>query len=175
MYGVAPEVRKGGKLVIVIGRRHSHDIRRIVASRIEGGGVIVAGIIARRSDEQHIVGVGSVDLVKQRLGEASAAPAVRQHPYVCVNSEDLLSLDRELDGINRVGSGSTPTCVQELAAHNACHPIHAHYASAVIALSADGAGDMCAMIIVIQRITRVRNGVEAMRTGGAGDSPASDC
>src|SRR5262245_41306020 len=161
MYGVAPEVRKGGKLVIVISCRHSHDIRRIVVSWIERYGVIVASKIARRSDEQHIVRVGFGDLVKQRLGEASTAPAVRQHPYVCVSSEDLLSLDRELDGINRVGSGAKPTCVQELAAHNACRPIHAHYANAVIAYSADGAGDMCAMIIVIQWITRVRNGVEA--------------
>src|SRR5262245_47123044 len=135
MYGVAPKVREEGELVIVISRRHSHDIRRIVASWIEREEVIVASIIARRSDEQHIVGVGSVDLVKQRLGEASTAPTVRQHPYVCASPEDLLSLDRELDGINRVFSGAKPTCVQELAAHNACHPIHARYASAVIAYS----------------------------------------
>src|SRR5215813_1035484 len=142
MYGIAPEVRERGQLVSVIGRRHSHDIRRIVVSWKESCSVIVAGIIARRSDEQHIVGVGFVDLVKQRLGEASTAPAIRQHPYVCVSSEDLLSLDRELDGINRIGSGAAPTCIQELAAHNACHPIHAHYANAVIAHSADGTGDM---------------------------------
>src|SRR5262245_11779178 len=142
MYGIASEVREGGELVIVISRRHGHDIRRIVVSWIESRGVIVASIIARRSDEQHIVGVGSGDLVKQRLGEASTAPAIRQHPYVCVSSEDLLSLDRELDGINRVGGGAAPTCTQELAAHNARHPIHARHADAVVAYSADGAGDM---------------------------------
>src|SRR5262245_31186802 len=114
MYGIGSEVREEGELVIVISRRHSHDIRRIVASRIERRGVIVARKIARRGDEQHVAAVGSVDLVKQRLGEASTAPAVRQHPYVRVSSEDLLSLDRELDGINRVGKGAAPTCVQEL-------------------------------------------------------------
>src|SRR5215813_13094147 len=162
MYGVAPEVREGGELVSVISRRHSHDIRRIVVGRIERRGVIIAGTIASRGDEQHVAAVGFVDLVKQRLGEASTAPAVREHPHVRVSPEDLLSLDRELDGINRVGKGAAPTCVQELASHNARRPIHACYANAVIAYGADGAGDMCAMIIVIHWITRVRNGVEAM-------------
>src|SRR5262244_1948024 len=103
MYGIASEVREGGELVIVIRRRHGHDIRRSVVSWEERRGVIVAAIVAGGRDEEHVIAVRRIYRVEQRLREASAAPTVGEDADVGGASESLFGLNCELDTLNGVG------------------------------------------------------------------------
>ena len=67
-----------------------------------------------------------------------------------------------------------PSAADELRADEACRPVHAGDAEPVAADGADRARHMRAVVVVIHRIARARDRVEAMTSGGADDRGAAD-
>src|SRR5205085_4363812 len=77
----------------------------------------------------------------------------------------LLGLDGPVDRLDGVTDPTGSTRVQELEAHDADRRIDADHADLVVPDGADRPRDVCAVVVVVQRIARVRDGVVAVAPG----------
>ena len=120
------------------------DVGRVITRRKERGGVVVAAIVARRSDEDDVGGPGRIDGVLERLFIAAAAPGVVHHPSAHERGV--------FDGGDGVGGVAAAAVIEKFERHDAHLPADAGHADAVVALGADGAGAMRAVVMVVHRI-----------------------
>ena len=79
-----------------------------------------------------------------------------------------LRLDGKFDGIYRIGYGSRIGRVQELQSHERRGPVDTDNSQRVISNRSDDAGNMGAVQIIIHGITAMGDGIEAVRSSGAG-------
>ena len=71
------EVREGRQGIGVGGGRHGNQVRGIEGGRVTRRGVHILSAVAGGGHEKHIVRIGPVNLIQERLGKPSAAPTVR--------------------------------------------------------------------------------------------------
>ena len=164
-------VREPREVVEIPGRRDRDDVRRVEAGRVERQNVVIEAVVARAGDEQHVRAVGGIHLIEQRLRKFRPAPAVREDPNVGAagRGEGLLGRDGKLHGRDRIRRGAAAQRVEKLDAHQPGRPVDAGDPDSVVPHCPDRAGDMRPVTLVVHRIARVGDRVEAVRACRAGD------
>src|SRR5262249_24139846 len=131
------------------------DVVQVVVGRVRGGGVVVGGVVAGGGDEDVTGRLGALDGVEQRLREAAAAPTV-------VGDRRPVG-DRVVDRRDGAGGAAGAAGVEELQGHQFdAGPGNAGDADAVVAHPRDGAGDVRAVAVVVERFVVVRDEVPAV-------------
>ena len=146
MHGRLTEVGEIGQPVVPINRGDGDDIVELIIGGISGKEVVVESTVLGRHNKQHALLSRAIDGVEQRLSERTSAPTVVHYLSSFV--------DGVVNASNRVAEGTETLRAQKLATHQSNVPRDTDVRMAIVGGRADGAGDMGAVVIVVERIAR---------------------
>ena len=157
-----PEVHGRGAVIgevsqsIGMGRgQNGDDVVQIVTGRINRVDLVAFGGIAAGSDEDDSGLTRAVDGIAQRRGsEGGSTPTGVDHPGPFA--------PRIIDALDRIADQTIPRRIDELAGHDLRLPTDADTAKTVVAEGANRAADVCPVPVIVVRIARVIDRVNAV-------------